>query len=251
MACAAHNDIQLSARLSAIAKMIPEGVTVADVGTDHAYLPISLVSSGRCPGAVASDISEGAVLRAREHVRDCGLCDRISVHVRDGLRGYLPGEQEVLIISGMGGPLMMRILQDSLDVTESFQELVLSPQSEVASVRRWLYLHHFRLTEEVLVREKGHDYFIMKARPCGSPVLDEQYVSDLKERDIQFCYGPVLIRDHAPALKGFLKREALRLEKAAAQLEAADMSRPDNVQRLKELSEERDKAWNALTLLNT
>ena len=121
----------LSPRLSAIAGMVREGSVVADVGTDHALLPVSLVRSGVCPRAAASDISCDAARRAEKNVREAGLADRISVHVRDGLNGYESGDADVLVISGMGGPLMIRILSENPDLTESFGEMILSPQSEI------------------------------------------------------------------------------------------------------------------------
>ena len=114
--------IQLSERLSAIASLVTEGSRLVDVGCDHGFLPISLVLSGRIPSALAMDVREGPLSRAREHVEEYGLQDRIRVRLSDGLSSFVPGEGDSLVIAGMGGHLMERILSEGRDVLGCFRE---------------------------------------------------------------------------------------------------------------------------------
>ncbi|MGQ9558791.1 MAG: class I SAM-dependent methyltransferase, partial [Desulfurispora sp.] len=103
--------MQLSARLSAIAGLIPAGSVVVDVGTDHARLPVYLVRSGRCPRALATEINRQPWQRARAAVAEAGLSDRIAVRLGDGLAPLRPGEADVAVLAGMGGGPIGRILQ--------------------------------------------------------------------------------------------------------------------------------------------
>lgn len=243
-------DENLSVRLKTIAGMVPDGMRAADIGTDHAYLPIALASSGKCPYVIASDISPDAVRKAREHVDVWGLDQKVSVLLRDGLQGYQPGDADVLIMSGMGGPLMIRILSDAAHVTRSFQEMILSPQSEVASARRWLFMHGFKLVNEALVKEKRHDYFIMKAVPLNSPdAKDDIYDQDEIKKRVQLRYGPRLLLDHSPVLKEFLEWEIQRIDRAIQAIDTADRGRKEHAVRRQELEEERKDACSALMWL--
>ena len=102
----------LSSRLQAIASMVEEGGILADIGTDHGYLPIRLLEDGKISGAIAADINRGPLLRAEEHVREKGFDDRISLRLSDGFLAVLPGEADAAVIAGMGGPLTIRILEN-------------------------------------------------------------------------------------------------------------------------------------------
>ena len=104
--------MRLSDRLECILACCGSGNCVADVGTDHGQVPIELVSRGRFSGAVAMDVRTGPLQRAEEHVRQRGLRDKIDLRLSDGLEKLAPGEADVIVIAGMGGPLMGRILQD-------------------------------------------------------------------------------------------------------------------------------------------
>ena len=98
---------ELSPRLPGVAEMIPEGARLADVGTDHAYLPVWLLQNGRIPSAIASDVREGPLSRARATARACGCFERMSFRLCDGLSGIAPEEVDALVIAGMGGRLSL------------------------------------------------------------------------------------------------------------------------------------------------
>ena len=104
--------MELSKRLQAVADLVTAGCRVADVGTDHAYIPIALVQEGRIPGAVAMDVNTGPLERARLHVAENRLEEKIELRLSDGLAALSPGEADSVVIAGMGGGLVIRILTE-------------------------------------------------------------------------------------------------------------------------------------------
>ena len=110
--------MQLSLRLSAIAGLVTRGNRLVDVGCDHGYLPVSLYLDGKIPGAIAMDVRKGPLSRAQEHISQYGLDAYIETRLSDGLEALKPGEGDTLVIAGMGGPLMERILTDGAEVRE-------------------------------------------------------------------------------------------------------------------------------------
>ena len=106
----------LSVRLKAVAELVSDGRCLADIGTDHAYIPIWLVKSGRISGAIAADVNRGPLQRALEHIRDNGLEDRIKLRLSDGFLALEPGEADSAVLAGMGGGLMIRILKEGARV---------------------------------------------------------------------------------------------------------------------------------------
>ncbi len=123
------------------------------------------------PSAFAMDINEGPLSRAREHVEENGLSDRIELRLSDGLCALQPGEAETAVLAGMGGGLMIRILKNSPDVTAGMKEFILQPQSEIARVRAFLLEEGFLFIREDMVFEDGKFYPMMKVRTPGSVTL--------------------------------------------------------------------------------
>ena len=130
--------MQISKRLETVAGMVTSGRTVADIGTDHAYIPIYLIQENRAECAVAMDVNRGPLQRAKEHILQYGLEDRIDTRLSDGLAALSAGEADSVIIAGMGGPLTVRILEEGADRLENCAELILQPQSEIGLVRSYL-----------------------------------------------------------------------------------------------------------------
>ena len=111
---------------------------VADIGCDHGFVPIYLVKQLISPKAIAMDIGKGPLQRAAGHIQESGLEDRIETRLSNGMEQLKIGEVDTVILSGIGGPLMIQILEAGKEVVQSLKELVLSPQSEVEEVRRYL-----------------------------------------------------------------------------------------------------------------
>lgn len=150
--------IKLSDRLHAAADFVTSKSRVADIGTDHGYLPIYLVESGRCPGALAMDIKEGPIARAREHIAENQLESYIEARLSDGLKNLRHGEADSIVIAGMGGLTMIRILEAGAELAADAKELVLGPQSDFAKVRQFLREQKMYIDKENLVYEDGKYY---------------------------------------------------------------------------------------------
>ena len=155
--------MELSKRLYAVARLVTPGGRLADIGTDHAYVPIYLAQTGSISGAVAMDVNRGPLLRAQEHICENGLESCIAVRLSDGLQKLEAGEADTVLIAGMGGALTIRILAAGSHVLPSVKELILQPQSEIFKVREWLEAYGYIITEEDMVCEDGKYYQMMRA----------------------------------------------------------------------------------------
>ena len=157
------------ARLLAAAAFVRQGAVLADIGTDHAYLPIYLVASGRISRAVAADIGEGPIALARANVAAAGLSDRIEAVMTDGLFGLADKGITDITICGMGGELISRILQDAPFVKEKGIRLILQPMSRAATLRRYLAENGFAILAERPCRAAGRVYSCLCAEYDGVP----------------------------------------------------------------------------------
>ncbi|MCI8994285.1 MAG: SAM-dependent methyltransferase [Lachnospiraceae bacterium] len=157
--------MQLSKRLAALAGLVTPGHCLADVGTDHGYVPIYLIEKKKIPRAIAMDINPGPLERAREHIRQFGYEDYIETRLSDGVHALGAGEADTVLIAGMGGALMQRILEEGKRILSQVPELILQPQSELYAMRRYLEAAGYEITREAMVYEEGKYYPILKVRP--------------------------------------------------------------------------------------
>lgn len=145
--------LELSPRLRSVAELVPLGARLADVGTDHAYLPAWLLREGRVAAAVVSDLRPGPLDRARQTAERFGLTGRMDFRLCDGLSGLSPGEADTVVIAGMGGETIASILAAAPWSREAGRTLVLQPMSAQEDLRLWLMEHDCRIVREVLSRE--------------------------------------------------------------------------------------------------
>ena len=156
--------IELTPRLRMAAELVPTGVRLADVGTDHAYLPAALILEEKIPFAIAADLRQGPLARARETVRRAGLTGRVAFRLCDGLTGIRPDEVDAVVIAGMGGETIAAILEAASWVRERDVPLILQPMSSMAELRGWLQGNGFRIEEERLAREGETLYTALSVR---------------------------------------------------------------------------------------
>ncbi len=152
--------MKLTPRLGLIADLISPGSRVADIGSDHAHLPIYLVQNNKAVFAVASDINEGPAYHAEENVKNCGLTDRISVRLGGGFDKIAENEVDTAVIAGMGGELIADILKS---VPEGITRLILQPMTMIPQCRRGIHAAGFVIEKEYLVKEKNKIYIIISA----------------------------------------------------------------------------------------
>ena len=222
--------MELSKRLYAVAGLVTEGASVADIGTDHGYVPIYLVESGIASKVIALDVNQGPLNRARMHIVGHGLGDRIETRLSDGLAMIRPGEVDTVIASGMGGPLTIRILQEGKEVADQLNALILQPQSEICRVRRFLTENGYRIEQEDMVLEDGKYYPVMRV------------VHGLKEpyEEWEYLYGKRLLEARHPVLLEFLKRE-LRIKESILEQLAGRSGSESARERAEEIC--RDREW--------
>ena len=211
--------MELSPRLAAIAEQIPEGARLADVGTDHAYLPVYLLLNGTIPSAVASDVNPGPLERGRETARQAGVEEKLDFRLSDGLDGLGEDEAEVIVIAGMGGELIARILSEAPWTRGKL--LLLQPMTGRPKLRRWLNANGYRIQRETVVREGEKLYVILTARggeepPYGPGELWAGRQRRGEDAPLRLAYLDDLLRRRRRALEG-MERGSVDAETLAAE----------------------------------
>ncbi len=197
----------MSRRLSAVAELVPQGAVLADIGTDHAWLPIHLVHQRKVPSALAADVRPAPLQGAQQRVQNHRLSGRIELRQGSGLTVLTPGEATVVTIAGMGGKRIIELVRASPAVVARLDRLVVQPNTEVPRVRRALSELGLCLEDERLIHEDGRWYSILAWRPGNNP-------SDWSAEDFQF--GPSLRQRADPALRRFLGDELTRIARILA-----------------------------------
>ncbi len=191
----------LSERLTAVARMVTTGLTVADVGCDHGYLAIHLINKGIAPHVIAMDINKGPLEHATLHVTEAGLSERIDLRLSDGLEALDKGEADCVVMAGMGGRLMTDIMTKGSEVLSGVRELIMQPQSDIEYVRRHLEDNGYRIISEDIVFEDGKFYPMMKV------IHGEMKLG----KDVYYKFGKVLLHEEHQILRQFLMQEMGRL----------------------------------------
>lgn len=161
--------IRLSARLEAIAKLVPAGIGAADVGTDHGYIPVWLAQNGYGGELFATDIKKDPLRHAEQTAAEYGLTDRISFHLCDGLAALDGKSVDTVVIAGMGGESIAAIISAAPWIRERDCLLILQPMSKSAFLRRQLYDSGFEVLSEQLI-DDGEIYEILTAK-AGKDLL--------------------------------------------------------------------------------
>lgn len=156
------NAQKLSKRLEAVASFVPTGAVVADIGSDHAYLPCYLVHKGIASRAVAGEVVQGPFDSAVRQVRTEGLADKITVRLADGLAAVEEADGVTAVtIAGMGGPLIVSILEKHPKALKTVTRLILQPNIHAKAIREWAVQHGWALQDEVILEEDGKVYEVL------------------------------------------------------------------------------------------
>lgn len=228
--------MKLSGRLRQVADMITPCNVVADVGTDHGYVPIFLVKHKICKQAIAMDINVGPLERAKNNICREHLADFIETRRSDGLQELRMGEADTVVMAGMGGELMIRILENGKQVLRTVSEMILSPHSELDLVRKYLTDNDFCITDEVMLVDEGKYYTILKV--SHSQGKEESYTP------MELKYGRVLIHKKDKVLFEYLKREKNKYNQIAQKLQKN--ATENGKFRLEEIREQMNLAEQAL-----
>lgn len=195
------NENQLSKRLHCVASFIKRGMKIADIGSDHAYLPCYSVKQGTASFAVAGEIAEGPFRSAKEQVERVRLGHLIDVRKGDGLEVVHPEEVDCIIIAGMGGPLISQILDKGKEKLTGVSRLILQPNVGAEHIRYWLLENGWELIDEQILEEDGKIYEVLVA---GQGTPSNSY------NQSELLMGPFLLK----------KRNGVFFKKWSAELKA-------------------------------
>ncbi|MBP3926452.1 MAG: SAM-dependent methyltransferase, partial [Clostridium sp.] len=159
------NEVEISVRMRALTELVTPGLKMCDIGCDHGFVAIYLVQKSISPKVFAMDVRSGPLSRAQEHIGQYGLGSQIETRLSDGLAALKPGEADGMICAGMGGPLMIKILEEGSALAHNMKELILQPQSEISEFRKYLRTHGYHIIKEDMVLEDGKYYPRMKVVP--------------------------------------------------------------------------------------
>lgn len=203
---------RLSERLKLVASFVPEGSRIADIGTDHGYVPIYLAEMRRIKSALAMDVRKGPLTRADEHIEEYrknagDAAIFIETRLSNGLEKLKAGEADVVIIAGMGGELEISILEAGKYIWNSIRHWIFSPQSDLEKFRRYLKENGFYIEDEAMILDEGKFYTVIKAG-FGEDGKDACTCETIPE----YRFGAVLIRRGDEVLKQYLLKEEKRVE---------------------------------------
>lgn len=215
-------ELALQPRLQLLADMVPAGSRLADVGTDHGYLPVYLLQQGRISRAIASDIVDGPLQHARQTAAEYEV-DGIDFRLCPGLDAIAPHEADTVVIAGMGGETIQAILSAAPWTADGSHLLLLQPMTKVEYLRKWLVDNGYAFTEERLVWDKDHLYPVFAVRGGTQPPLTAAQQ-----------YGGVLL-DGAPLYGAYLDERIGKLQKAVEGLQKSSVV--ESTVKVKELTE--------------
>lgn len=223
-------------RLQALAERLSQVSSIADIGCDHAYLPILLAKRDISRKIIATDVREGPLRRARENIVRFGYDDMIETRLGSGLAPLSAGETDAIVIAGMGGTVICSILKEGESVARAAKFLLLQPMSSAVDLRQWLYENGYSVTEETLVQEQARIYTIITAisRQTGVYHAVDCYVS------------PALREANPPLLSQYIEKYCSSLQNAIdglskTQTQSEDLAYyKDLQQKLKALIEQGD-----------
>lgn len=221
--------VRLSKRLKTVASCVGLNSTVADVGCDHGFTSIYLIENKMARCGIAMDINKGPLEKAKIHIQQAGLSDKIETRLSNGLDKLKNGEADTILISGMGGALIKDILMKEKEKTYSAKELVLSPQSEIYLVRKCLNELGFFIESEKMIFDMGKYYVIIRALRKD---MAEEYKTDNMSilsaneayDEADYVYGKYLIDKKDDIFCEFLYKEKNRMEKVIASLKKNGIS---------------------------
>lgn len=214
--------MKISNRLKTIADLV-SFETFADIGTDHGYVPIYLVETGKVKKAVACDLRKEPLKKASENISEFGFADKIDTRLGSGFSKLEPNEVESVLIAGMGGMLMIELIKNDLETVKSLKELILSPHEDVAKVREFVHTIGFSIADEIILKDGKQTYTAMKLSQC------EKY--EKYEKAVYYEYGKILLERKEPLLYELLQRQEKQCVKAIENIKKAyeNKDMPENV----------------------
>lgn len=246
----------LSDRMIAVAGMVTPGKVLADIGCDHAYTAIYMVEKGLAQRVIAMDIGAGPIDIAKKNINASGLSDKITTRLSDGFEALSVGETEGAVIAGMGGNLIIRILEKGAGIIVPGYELVLSPQSDIGLVRKYLRQNGYIIKKEIIIFDHKKMYNIMQVLYQGTVSaknetpdhyegMEDSDNSDIEE--IYDEYGEYLLKHPTREYKEYIFKEIEKKKMLISRL--LECGGENASERLEIIKKELGKAEKAGSLL--
>lgn len=252
----------LSDRMQAVAALVSPCKSMADIGCDHGYVAIELIRSRTCEKVIAMDINKAPLERAKGNISDYGMQEYIETRLSNGAAALMPNEADGIVCAGMGGRLVISILEQSRALICEMKQVVLQPQSELDEVRRYLRTNGYLIEKEDMIFEDGKYYPMMRALPaafgkherllaggleqlgrrtavCGNPPDISEICTEEAARltSVQDTYGPYLLEHSHPVLKRYLLWQKESYETIRDNLKASRQMTARGQKRIAELDE--------------
>lgn len=205
--------IKLSQRLQAIADFVPQNAKVADIGTDHGFLPCWLAQNNKVEFVIACDVNAQPLALAQKNITDTNVGEIVSTRLGDGLSVLQPGEVDVVTIAGMGGTLMLEILDAAPAVADRLKRIILQPNVGAEAVRIWAEKNRWKIVTEELVRENDIFSVIIVLEPGRS----DKFMSA-----VELYLGPKLLEMQHPLLGLYISEEWEKTQHILEQLSQSD-----------------------------
>ncbi|HAT4137625.1 TPA: SAM-dependent methyltransferase [Clostridium perfringens] len=198
--------MELSKRLKRIAEHVDKCESVADIGTDHGYIPIYLVKEGICKKAIASDINKGPIEKAKVNVAFEGVSNKVKCLLGPGLNPLKVGEVNGVILAGMGGNLTRDILLADIDKVKKYDFIILQPAQNPEVLREFLYKNDYEIIDEDLIKDEGRFYELFKVK------YNENSEKLVFEDELEYEVSPLLREKGHPLFKEFIEEKINRCE---------------------------------------
>lgn len=198
--------MELSKRLKRIAEHVDKCESVADIGTDHGYIPIYLVKEGICKKAIASDINKGPIEKAKVNIAFEGVSNKVKCLLGPGLNPLKVGEVNGVILAGMGGNLTRDILLADMDKVKKYDFIILQPAQNPEVLREFLYKNDYEIIDEDLIKDEGRFYELFKVK------YNENSEKLVFEDELEYEVSPLLRKKNHPLFKEFIEEKINRCE---------------------------------------
>ncbi|UQS85437.1 class I SAM-dependent methyltransferase [Apilactobacillus apisilvae] len=216
----------LSQRLKKVSDYVPINGRLADIGSDHAYLPLYLMKNGKLDYAIASEVAKGPLQNAEYEINKSGLSDKIDTRLANGLLSIKTEDNiNCVAIAGMGGILIHDILENGQNHLNGNETLILQPNVGESIVREWLMNNYYEITNEHILREDGHNYEIIEAKKCNDKMI--YTLEELK-------FGPFLLAEKSDVFIGKWTNEINRLNNIISSMDNMNSKKPtDKINNMK------------------
>ncbi|WFD12106.1 tRNA (adenine(22)-N(1))-methyltransferase [Tepidibacter hydrothermalis] len=206
--------MKLTPRLEAVANLVSHNAKIADIGTDHGYIPVYLMKKDKIKGAIAADINKGPLENAKKEIISSNLESKIELRLGSGLSVLKVGEVDEVVIAGMGGVLISKLIESEFEIAKRLNNMILQPMQASSELRKYLYENGFDIKEEILVKEDFRIYEIMVVKYDG--------IKRSQEDEIYYEVGRGLLRNKNCLILEFIDKKISEYSKIIKKIEGKE-----------------------------